>query len=50
MKPWHLLLINLLIVLFATGFIWVLFAIFFVMIALIMMVGEEFGGRLLDSK
>jgi hypothetical protein len=50
MKPWHLVLFNLLIILFATGFIWTLFMIFFVMIAVIMMVGESFGGRLLNSK
>jgi hypothetical protein len=48
MKPWHLVLFNLLIILFTTGFIWTLFMIFFVMIALIMMLGEAFGSRLLD--
>jgi hypothetical protein len=48
MKPWNIVLLNLLIILFATGFIWTLFMVFFVMIALIMMIGEAFGNRLLD--
>jgi hypothetical protein len=48
MKPWNLVLFNLLFILFSTGFIWTLFMVFFVMIAVIMMIGEAFGSRLLD--
>jgi hypothetical protein len=48
MKPIWLVLINLLIILFATGMIWTLFMILFAGIALIMMLGEAFAGRLLS--
>jgi hypothetical protein len=46
MKPMHLVIINLLIILFVTGFAWTLFMIFFALFGVIGLAGAAFAGAI----
>jgi hypothetical protein len=46
MKPWHLVLFNLLFILFITGFAWTFFMIVFVMFGVFAIAGNMFANAL----